>query len=93
MPKVPHYEIQPGRYLIPFIDDSGLSLEEICQRMQLPHSNTAITARTIEKTLTSGDPEMWIISRLFKALKLDWEDFRVLQEKQRMLHVEAYAQY
>jgi hypothetical protein len=93
LPKVPPYEIQPGRYLIPFINASGFSLEEISQRMQLPPSKTAITTRLIEKTLTSDDPEMWIIARIFKALKLDWEDFRVLQEKQRALHEEAYARY
>jgi hypothetical protein len=93
LPKVPPYEIHPGRYLIPFIDASGFSLEEISHRMQLPPSKTAITTQLIEKTLTSDDPEMWIISRLFKALKLDWEDFRVLQEKQRALHEEAHARY
>lgn len=93
LPKVPPYEIQPGRYLIPFIDASGLSLKVICQRMQLPQSKTAITIQLIEKNLTGDDPEMWIISRLFKALKLDWEDFRILQEKQRQLHEEAHTRY
>ena len=93
LPKVPPYETHPGRYLRTFIKASGLSMEEICERMQIPPSKTAITTQLIETTLTSDDPEMWIVSRLFKALGLDWEDYRVLQEKQRTLHLEAHAQY
>ncbi len=93
LPKIPDYEIKPGRHLIPFIHTSGLSLEQICQRMQHPIGKTTITPKLLQDTLTSENPELWLVARIFKALEVPWEDYRILQEKQKDLHHQASTKY
>jgi len=79
-------EVQFGQfhsdYIQPFIDASGLTLAEICQRMQRPESKTLITPQLLEKTLIDSSPETWILCRLFKALDDPWEGYRVYEEEQ-----------
>jgi hypothetical protein len=74
--------IQPHTtYIKPFIEASGLTPEELCERMQSSRRKTIITPELIEKTLTSDDPEMWIISSIFKALDVSWEGYRKFEEE------------
>lgn len=84
-----HFTRTHAEYLLPFIDASGLSLYEICQRMQRPGGKTLITPKLLEETLTSDSPETWILSRLFKALDVPWEGYRVYEEEQSALRDKA----
>ena len=90
-PKLP--EVRYGQfhseYILPFIDASGLSLDEICQRMQRPGDKTLITAKLLEKNLISHSPETRILCRLFKALDVPWEGYRVYEEEQFALRDKA----
>ena len=72
-------------YIQPFIAASSLSLQEICQRMQRPEGKTLITPELLEKTLISHSPETWMLCRLFKALDVPWEGYRVYEEEQNDL--------
>jgi hypothetical protein len=78
-----------SEYILPFLDASGLSLDEICQRMQRPESKTPITPKLLEKTLIEDSPETWILCRLFKALDVPWEGYRLYQEEQSALRDKA----
>jgi len=71
-----------SEYIQPFIAASGLSLDEICQRMQRPEGKTLITPELLEKTLINDSPETWILCRLFKVLDVPWEGYRVYEEEQ-----------
>jgi hypothetical protein len=90
-PKLP--EVRYGQfhseYIQPFIAASGLSLDEICQRMQRPEGKTLITPELLEKTLINDSPETWILCRLFKALDVPWEGYRVYEEEQSALRDKA----
>jgi hypothetical protein len=77
-----HFARTHSDYIQPFIAASGLSLQEICQRMQRPESKTLITPELLEKTLIDDSPETWILCRLFKALDVSWEGYRVYEEEQ-----------
>lgn len=80
-PKLP--EVRYGQfhseYIQPFIAASSLSLDEICQRMQRPEGKTLIRPELLEKTLIDDSPETWILCRLFKALDVPWEGYRVYE--------------
>ncbi len=86
-PKLPevHFTRTHADYILPYIDASGLSLDEICQRMQRPEGKTLITPKLLEKNLISHSPETWILCRLFKALDVPWEGYRVYEEEQNDL--------
>lgn len=84
LPEVPNTRTHSA-YILPFIDASGLSLDEICQRMQRPEGKTLITPELLEKTLISHSPETWMLCRLFKALDVPWEGYRVYEEEQNDL--------
>jgi hypothetical protein len=90
-PKLP--EVRYGQfhseYIQPFIASSSLSLDEICQRMQRPEGKTPITPELLEKTLINDSPETWILCRLFKALDVPWEGYRVYEEEQSALRDKA----
>lgn len=83
-PKLPefHFTRTHAEYILPFIDASGLSLDEICQRMQRPGGKTPITPKLLEKALIDDYPETWILCRLFKALDVPWEGYRIYEEEQ-----------
>lgn len=93
LPKVPYPDFPLGPYLRPFIKASGLTPVELCELMQRPHGKTIITSELIEKALTDFTPEMWIICRIFKALHLSWDDYRLLEGNHYRLHKEAKAKY
>jgi hypothetical protein len=93
LPKVPYPDFPPGPYLRPFIKASGLTPEGLCERLQRPGGKTTITPELLETALTDYDPEMWIICRIFKALDLSWDDYRLLEEKHYQLHKEAKTKY
>lgn len=76
-------------YIQPFINASGLSLGEICQRMQHPICKTLITPKLLEESLTSYSMETWIACRLFKALEVPWDGYRLYQEEQSSRHDKA----
>lgn len=84
LPEV-HFTRTHAEYILPYIDASGLSLDEICQRMQRPGGKTLITPKLLEETLISHSPETWILCRLFKALDVSWEGYRVYEEDQNNL--------
>ncbi len=84
LPKVPYPDFPLGPYLRPFIKASGLTPVELCELMQRPHGKTIITSELIEKSLTDFTPEMWIICRIFKALHLSWDDYRLLNKGPRL---------
>ncbi len=90
-PKLP--EVRYGQfhseYIQPFIAASSLSLDEICQRMQRPEGKTPITPELLEKTLINDSPETWILCRLFKALDVPWEGYRIYEEEQSALRDKA----
>ena len=88
LPEVPDTRTHSA-YILPFIDASGLSLDEICQRMQRPEGKTLITPELLEKILTDYSPETWILSRLFKALDVPWDGFRLYQAEQSALRDKA----
>jgi hypothetical protein len=88
LPEVPDTRTHSA-YILPFIDASGLSLDEICQRMQRPGDKTLITAKLLEKNLISHSPETRILCRLFKALDVPWEGYRVYEEEQSALRDKA----
>jgi hypothetical protein len=90
-PKLPevHFTRTHAEYVLPFIDASGLSLDEICQRMQRPGGKTFITPKLLEETLIDDSPETWILCRLFKALDVPWEGYRIYEEEQSALRDKA----
>lgn len=74
--------IQPHiSYIKPFIEASGLTPEELCERMQSSRRKTIITPQILEKTLSADFPEMWIISSIFKALDVSWDGYRKFEEE------------
>jgi hypothetical protein len=88
LPEVPDTRTHSA-YILPFIDASGLSLDEICERMQRPEGKTLITPELLEKTLINDSPETWILCRLFKALDVPWEGYRVYEAEQSALRDKA----
>jgi len=88
LPEVPDTRTHSA-YILPFIAASGLSLDEICQRMQRPEGKTLITPELLEKTLINDSPETWILCRLFKALDVPWEGYRVYEAEQSALRDKA----
>lgn len=88
LPEVPDTRTHSA-YILPFIDASGLSLDEICQRMKRSEGKTPITPKLLEKNLIDDSPETWILCRLFKALDVPWEGYRVYQEEQSALRDKA----
>lgn len=68
-------------YIKPFIEASGLTQEELCERMQSSGRKTTITPELLQNTLTSNDPEIWIISSIFKALDVSWDGFLKFEEE------------
>ena len=68
-------------YIKPFIETSGLTQEELCERMQSSGRKTTITPELLQNTLTSNDPEIWIISSIFKALDVSWDGFLKFEEE------------
>ncbi len=93
LPKVPSRDFPPGPYLRPFIKASGLTPEVLCERMQRSYGKTTITPELLEKALKDTNPEMWIICRIFKALHLSWDDYRLLKENHLRLQKEAELKY
>lgn len=88
LPEVPDTRTHSA-YILPFIDASGLSLDDICQRMQRPGDKTLITAKLLERNLISHSPETRILCRLFIALDVPWEGYRLYQEEQSALRDKA----
>lgn len=80
LPEVPYIQTH-STYIKPFIEASGLTPEELCERMHSPTRKTTITPELIEKTLASNDPEIWIISGIFKALDVSWDGYRKFEEE------------
>ena len=68
-------------YIKPFIGASGLTPEQLCERMQSSGRKTIITPELLQNTLTSNDPEIWIITSIFKALDVSWDGFRKFEEE------------
>ncbi len=80
LPDIPFMNVHV-EYLQPYIKASGLTPEELCERMQRPGGKTRITPELLEKTLTDYGPEMWMICRIFKALDVSWDGFRKFEEE------------
>ncbi len=88
LPEVRYAQSQ-SEYILPFITASGLSLDEICQRMQRSDGKTLMTPELLERTLINDSPETWILCRLFKALDVPWEGYQVHEEEQSALRDKA----
>jgi hypothetical protein len=82
-----------SRVLRPLIEASGLSHEELCERMYRREGKTQITPEYIDQALANPEMESWLISRFLKALGIDWNDYRSAMEQQDKVFSEIYDKY
>lgn len=79
-PRIGHRPPTVSETLLQAIDDSGLNLDQLCDRMAKPGSKTRITLHFLTKTLSEDMPEMWVQMRILKALEIRWEDYQRIIE-------------
>ena len=82
-----------SRILRPLIEASGLSREELCERMYRREGKTQINPEYIYQALANPEMESWLISRFLKALGIDWNDYRSAFEQQDKVYSEIFDNY
>lgn len=78
----PRFGRSHAEYIQPYIDANGLSLQEISERMRRPGDKTQMTPELVEENLADSHGETRILCRLFKALDVPWEGYRLYEEEQ-----------
>jgi hypothetical protein len=72
------------------IKSSGLSWEELCERMRKPEGKTEITPQYLDTVLSQDSPETWLQIRILKALQIQWDDFRRIVKANDEIMSKAY---
>jgi hypothetical protein len=79
--------------LIPAIQASGLTHEELCERMERRDSKTRITSEFIKQQLADEGMDSWFKMRLLKALDIPWENFRSTIDELEECFYKAYQKW